>query len=67
MGEVLVARGAGTSMDVVASAKDPGFASCSGSSNWETMVFVEALKVNGSLGEWARSCWSRGEGPKSLE
>ena len=68
MGEVLVARGAGTSMDVVASAKDPGFASCSGSSSSrETMVGVKAVKVNGSVGEWARSWWSRGEGPKSLE
>ena len=52
MGEVLVARGAGTSMDVAASAKDPGFASCSGSSSRETMVVVEVVKVNGSVGEW---------------
>ncbi|CAL8342268.1 unnamed protein product [Arctogadus glacialis] len=49
MGEVLVARGARTSMDVAASAKDPGFASCSGSSSRETMVGVKAVKVNGSV------------------
>ena len=62
MGEMLVARRARTSMDVAASAKDPGFASCSGSSSRETMVVLEAMKVNGSVGEWVRNWWSRGEG-----
>lgn len=67
MGEVLVARGARTWMDVAASAEDSGCAGCRGSSSRETMVIVEAVKVSGGVAEWARSWWSRGESPKSLE
>ena len=53
---MFVARGTRTSVDEAALAKDPGFASYSGSSSRETMVVVvEAVEVSGSVGEWARS------------
>ena len=68
MGEVLVERGTRTSVDEAVMAKDPSFAGCSGSSSREmTVVVVEAIGVSGGVGERARSCWSRGEGRKSLK
>ena len=47
-------------------AKDPSFASCSGSSSREAMVVVEAVEVSSSVGERTRSWWSRGEGRESV-
>ena len=35
-------------VDVAAAAEDPSFASCSGSSRRETVVFIEMVKVSSS-------------------
>ena len=60
MGEVWEVRGTRTLVDEVAMAKDPSFPSCGGNSSREAMVVIEVVEVGGSVGERARSWWSRG-------